>query len=290
MTPRVLVRVPASSANLGPGFDCLAIALALHLELEVLECGALRRRERSAGAVRRAQSLRARVRAARACRGTALPHQLADPARGRPRLERRRDRGRHAGCRGAPPRRARTCSRRRPPSRVIRTTSPRPCTAASSCAPTAAPSAARCRRASRPSSWCPRSPSRPAPRGPCCPATVALSDAVFNVAHASLVTLGLARGDREMLAQGLQDRLHEAGAQRPLPALLRARPSGVPARGDRREHLGRRPERPRLVRQRGLRSRSRSGSATRSRSWANVRTVPFEARGAHAVADRRAGD
>jgi len=29
--------VPASSANLGPGFDCMAAALALHLELEVVE-------------------------------------------------------------------------------------------------------------------------------------------------------------------------------------------------------------------------------------------------------------
>jgi homoserine kinase len=34
---RRLVRVPASSANLGPGFDVMAAALALHLELEVSE-------------------------------------------------------------------------------------------------------------------------------------------------------------------------------------------------------------------------------------------------------------
>ena len=33
------VRVPASSANLGPGFDVLAAALSLHLELEVVETG-----------------------------------------------------------------------------------------------------------------------------------------------------------------------------------------------------------------------------------------------------------
>jgi homoserine kinase len=33
------VRAPASSANLGPGFDCMAAALALHLELEVAETG-----------------------------------------------------------------------------------------------------------------------------------------------------------------------------------------------------------------------------------------------------------
>lgn len=34
-----LVRVPASTANLGPGFDCLAAALSLNLELEVEETG-----------------------------------------------------------------------------------------------------------------------------------------------------------------------------------------------------------------------------------------------------------
>ena len=33
------VRVPASSANLGPGFDCMAGALALTLEVEVEETG-----------------------------------------------------------------------------------------------------------------------------------------------------------------------------------------------------------------------------------------------------------
>jgi homoserine kinase len=36
---RRLVRVPASSANLGPGFDALAAALALHVEVEVVETG-----------------------------------------------------------------------------------------------------------------------------------------------------------------------------------------------------------------------------------------------------------
>jgi homoserine kinase len=37
---RRLVRVPASSANLGPGYDVLAAALDIHLELEVSEAGA----------------------------------------------------------------------------------------------------------------------------------------------------------------------------------------------------------------------------------------------------------
>jgi homoserine kinase len=36
---RRLVQVPASSANLGPGYDVLAAALAMHLELEVEEAG-----------------------------------------------------------------------------------------------------------------------------------------------------------------------------------------------------------------------------------------------------------
>jgi homoserine kinase len=38
---------------------------------------------------------------------------------------------------------------------------------------------------------------------------VPLQDAVFNVAHAALLTLGLAKGDWDMLARGLQDRLHQ---------------------------------------------------------------------------------
>jgi homoserine kinase len=36
---RRLVRVPASSANLGPGYDAMAAATSLHLELEVEETG-----------------------------------------------------------------------------------------------------------------------------------------------------------------------------------------------------------------------------------------------------------
>lgn len=39
MNRRRRVRVPASSANLGPGFDVLAAALSAHLELEVEETG-----------------------------------------------------------------------------------------------------------------------------------------------------------------------------------------------------------------------------------------------------------
>ena len=41
------------------------------------------------------------------------------------------------------------------------------------------------------------------------PAQVPIEDAVFNIAHGALLTLGLARGDWDLLARGLQDRLHQ---------------------------------------------------------------------------------
>jgi homoserine kinase len=41
------------------------------------------------------------------------------------------------------------------------------------------------------------------------PAEVPLKEAVFNVAHGALLTLGLARGDWDLVARGLQDRLHQ---------------------------------------------------------------------------------
>jgi homoserine kinase len=41
------------------------------------------------------------------------------------------------------------------------------------------------------------------------PEDVPLTDAVYNVAHASLLTLGLARGDWDLVARGLHDRLHQ---------------------------------------------------------------------------------
>jgi homoserine kinase len=41
------------------------------------------------------------------------------------------------------------------------------------------------------------------------PSQVSMQDAVFNVAHAAMLTLGLARGDWDLLARGLHDRLHQ---------------------------------------------------------------------------------
>jgi homoserine kinase len=42
------------------------------------------------------------------------------------------------------------------------------------------------------------------------PAEVPLGEAVFNVAHGALLTLGLARGDWDLVGRGLQDRLHQS--------------------------------------------------------------------------------
>jgi homoserine kinase len=41
------------------------------------------------------------------------------------------------------------------------------------------------------------------------PDEVPLAEAVFNVAHASLLVLGLAQGDWDLVSRGLRDRLHE---------------------------------------------------------------------------------
>jgi homoserine kinase len=41
------------------------------------------------------------------------------------------------------------------------------------------------------------------------PQTVPLADAVFNTAHGALLLLGLATGDRDLVARGLVDRLHQ---------------------------------------------------------------------------------
>jgi homoserine kinase len=46
---------------------------------------------------------------------------------------------------------------------------------------------------------------------------VPLGEAVFNVAHGAMLTLGLARGDWDLLARGLQDRLHQQRRARLFP-------------------------------------------------------------------------
>ena len=63
------------------------------------------------------------------------------------------------------------------------------------------------------------------------PAEVPLGEAVFNVAHAALLTLGLAKGDWDLLARGLQDRLHQSRRAKLFPRsyelAMRARELGA---------------------------------------------------------------
>jgi homoserine kinase len=64
-------------------------------------------------------------------------------------------------------------------------------------------------------------------------AKVPMEDAVFNVAHAAMLTLGLARGDWDLLARGLHDRLHQQqrASLFPRSAELLARASELGALG-----------------------------------------------------------
>lgn len=63
------------------------------------------------------------------------------------------------------------------------------------------------------------------------PGEVPFADAVFNIGHAALLTLGLARGDWDLVARGLQDRLHQQRRAplypRSLELALRARELGA---------------------------------------------------------------
>jgi homoserine kinase len=60
------------------------------------------------------------------------------------------------------------------------------------------------------------------------PPEVPMADAVFNTAHGALLVLGLARGDWDLVARGLDDRLHQPRRERLYPRsmdLVRRAPS-----------------------------------------------------------------
>ena len=63
------------------------------------------------------------------------------------------------------------------------------------------------------------------------PAEVPIEDAVHNAAHSALLVLGLARGDLDMVARGLEDRIHQPRRERLYPRsmelLRRARELGA---------------------------------------------------------------
>jgi homoserine kinase len=204
----VRVRVPASSANLGPGFDCFAAALGLFLELEVSEADQFELRseldvphDRSnlvVAAFERilpASSYRFEVRsqiplsgglgssAAAVVAGLLAADRLsgsdADVLALATELEGHPDNvaaallGGVVVCAGAEPHRF------EPPGDLE----------ALLVVPREAVSTQQARAV--------------------LPAQVPLADAVYNTAHGALLMLGLATGELELVARGLGDRLHQ---------------------------------------------------------------------------------
>jgi homoserine kinase len=208
MNRRRVVRVPASSANLGPGFDAFAAALSLHMELEVEETGSFGvetnlqiATDRRNLAVRGFEKLHApdrftfRIRsdiplsgglgtsAAAYVAGLMAADHLfeldADLLKLATELEGHPDNVAAALYGGF----------------VI-------------CADGAAT------RFDIPAGLeavlvVPHEPVRTKEARAALPDVVPMADAIYNVGHASLLTLGLARGDWELVARGLGDRLHQ---------------------------------------------------------------------------------
>jgi len=111
------------------------------------------------------------------------------------------------------------------------------------------------------------------------PAEVPLADATHNVAHAALLVLGLARGDWDLVARGLDDRLHEPHRAHlyPRSARLAQRARDLGALGATISGAG-----PAVLfwshfEQTGGLARRLAGEAE---GWAEVVRVPFEPQGA----------
>jgi homoserine kinase len=205
---RRVVRAPASSANLGPGFDCFAAALGLHLDLEVIETGEFAvetdldvRRDRENLCVRAFESLHPaddftfRINSDIPLTGglgssasaivaglLAADHLFeldvdllacATALEGHPDNVAAALRGGFVICADG------DAFRFEPPTGLE----------ALAIVPAQSVRTSEARRA--------------------LPAQVPIEQAVFNVAHGALLTLGLARGDWDLVARGLGDALHE---------------------------------------------------------------------------------
>lgn len=208
MMRRRVVRVPASSANLGPGYDCLAAALSMHLELEVCETGSFAVETDLAVArghenlcVRAFESLHPaddftfRISSSIPLSGglgssaaaivaglLAADHLFeldvdllarATEIEGHPDNVAAAIHGGFVVCADG------QATRFEPPTGLEAI------------------------------AVVPEQPVRTSDARRAIPAQVPIEQAVFNVAHASLLTLGLAQADWDLVARGLQDRLHE---------------------------------------------------------------------------------
>jgi homoserine kinase len=279
---RRLVRVPASSANLGPGFDVLAAALSLRLEVEVVETGRFAietdldiARDRRNLCVRAFERLHPstdftfRIRSEIPLSGglgssaaaivaglTAADHlfeldadvfKLACEIEGHPDNVAAAVYGGVVICADG------TVTRLDPPTglegllvvphEAVRT------------------SAARA----------------------ALPAEVPIADAVHNVAHAALLTLGLARGDWDLVGRGLDDRLHEPHRAHlyPKSAELVRDARALGALGATISGAG-----PTVLVWSHYEQTAAVAEALRARAagWAQVIRVPFETQGADVVA------
>jgi homoserine kinase len=216
MRRRRLVRVPASSANLGPGFDAFACALALHLELEVQESGrfevltdlaiardrrnlAVRGFARLADPERFTFTIRSEIPLSGGLGSSAAAYvagllaadhlfeldadvfTLAAELEGHPDNVAAALNGGFVICADG------QVTRLDPPTGLE--------------AILVVPHAGVRTKAARAA----------------LPADVPMQDAVFNTAHAALLVLGLARGDWELLARGLDDRLHQPHREQLFP-------------------------------------------------------------------------
>ena len=89
--------MPGSSANLGPGFDCMAAAVSLKLELEVIETGHFAVESELPIAKGRDNLCVRAFESLHAADAFDVSHQLGDPTGRRPGLQRGGDRGRCDG-------------------------------------------------------------------------------------------------------------------------------------------------------------------------------------------------
>jgi homoserine kinase len=273
----VRVRVPASSANLGPGFDVLAAALGLWMELEVEQTGRFEVRTdlaiardrrnlavRGFAALRPPDDVRFTIRseiplsgglgtsAAAYVAGLAAADALngggADLLAEAARLEGHPDNVAAALLGGFVVCARAWAERLEPPDDL----------SAVLVVPDRAVRTAKARAALAPE--------------------VPMADAVFNMSRASLLVLGLARGDLELVARGLEDRLHQPRRASLYPrsmALVERAPS-LGALGATISGAG-----PSVLV--WVRSSDASGVAARlegeAAGWARVMALPFAARG-----------
>jgi homoserine kinase len=272
------IRVPASSANLGPGFDVLAAALALHIDVEVVETGRFGvhtdlsiARDRRNLVVRGFARLHApdefefRIRsgvplsgglgtsAAAYVAGLLAADSIfeldADVLRIATQLEGHPDNVAAALLGGFVVCAEGEATRFDPPAGLEAVL------------------------------VVPRRSVRTAKARAALPAEVPMGDSVFNVAHASLLVLGLAEGRLDLIARGLDDRLHQRrrAALYPESIALVERARELGALGATISGAG-----PTVLvwsvydATAGVVERLRAETA----GWAEVRRVPFEPQGA----------